>query len=182
MEWGSMIKFVRLQEEHLEKVMAWRVSPEVTQYMISDIEYNMDKQYEWFNRVIKDDTCRYWVIFYQNTSIGLINLADINNAHRHCSAGYYIGEQDYRQIGAMVPPYLYNYIFKTMKFRKIYGEVLAGNKNILYIHKMHGFREVGIYRDHIFKGGLFYDVVLIELLAEPWLSQAKYQRYVTEFP
>ena len=67
-----MIKLVRLQEEHLEKVMVWRVSPEVTRYMVTVVEYDMNKQYQWFNRVTKEDSCRYWVIFYQNVFILII--------------------------------------------------------------------------------------------------------------
>jgi len=175
-----MIKFFNLQEEHLEMVLRWRVKPEVSEYMFTDVNYNVEKQHQWFKRICNDDTCRYWLISYQDVPIGVINLAAIDRIHLRCSAGYYIGELGYRQLGAMIPPYLYNHVFKEMKFRKIYGEVMAENKKVLQMHKMHGFREVGIYRDHIFKNGRFHDVVLIELLSESWLKQTRYQRYIAE--
>ena len=37
------------------------------------------------------------------------------------------------------------------------------------MHQIHGYREVGNYRDHLYKNGQYYDVIfLIELLAEDW--------------
>ena len=175
-----MIQFIKLEKEHLETVMRWRIKPEVSQYMITDVEYKLENQCRWFERIANDSTYRYWLISYQGIFIGLINLAAIDRIHLRCSAGYYIGEMEYRQLGAMIPPYLYNYVFREMKFRKIYGEVMSENKKVLQMHKMHGFRQVGVYRDHIFKNGSFHDVVLIELLSETWLEQKRYQRYVAE--
>lgn len=177
----TMIRFDRLQEGYLETVMGWRVKLEVSQYMLTDVTYDLENQRRWFGSIKDSVTCRYWVISYQNIPVGLINLAAIDRVNLRCTAGYYIGEMQYRQLGAMITPYLYNYVFKEMKFQKIYGEVLSGNKNILKIHKMHGFREVGTWRDHVFKNGVFHDVVLIELLAAAWLKQKRYQRYIAQF-
>ena len=176
-----MIKFITLQKEHLKMVLGWRVQPEVSQYLLTEVTYDLEKQHYWFERISKDNTCRYWIIVYQNIPIGLFNLAAVDQQNLNCSAGYYIGDLRYRQLGAMIPPYLYNYVFQKMKFRKIYGEVVAGNKNILKIHQMHGFRQVGVYKDHIFKNEQFYDIILIELLSEIWLEQKRYRRYVAAF-
>ena len=176
-----MIKFITLQKEHLEMVLGWRVQPEVSQYLLTEVTYDLEKQHQWFEQISKDNTYRYWVIVYQDIPIGLLNLAAVDQQNLRCSAGYYIGDLRYRQLGAMIPPYLYNYIFQEMKFRKIYGEVVAGNKNILKIHQMHGFRQVGMYKDHIFKNEQFYDIILIELLSEIWLEQKRYRQYVAAF-
>lgn len=176
-----MLSFTKLKEGHLKKVLEWRVKPEVARYLFSNVEFDLDKQSQWFKRISQDDTYRYWLILYGDIPIGVFNLASIDQVNLRCSAGYYIGEMDYRQIGAMVPPYVYNYVFKNMKFNKVYGEVIAENKNVIQMHSMHGFRQVGVYRDHIFKSGTFYDVILIELLACDWLKQKKFQSYIADF-
>lgn len=176
-----MIRFIKLKKEHLKTVMDWRMKSEVSEYMITDIEDNLETQYLWYEKVTSDDTYRYWIILCHNIPIGLINLAQIDRVHLRCTAGYYLGETKYRPLGAMIPLYLYNYVFKEMMFRKIYGEVLAGNRNVHKMHDMAGYRTVGIYRDHIFKKGLYYDVILIELLSEDWLKQKRYQRYIAEW-
>jgi UDP-4-amino-4,6-dideoxy-N-acetyl-beta-L-altrosamine N-acetyltransferase len=176
-----MMRFIKLREENLAMIMRWRLKPEVSEYLFTDVENDMDKQLQWFKRVSQDDTCRYWLIYYQDIPIGVINLAAIDLVNKRCSAGYYIGEMDYRQLGAMILPYLYNYVFLKMKLKKIYGEVMAENKSILQIHKMHGFRQVGSYQKHIFKKGRFHDVILIELMAESWLQKKRYQHYIADF-
>lgn len=176
-----MIRFVRVREENLGMIIGWRLKPEVSKYLFTDVKYDMEEQLRWFGKISGDDTCRYWLIYYNEIPIGVINLAAIDRINFRCSAGYYIGEMEYRQLGAMIPPYLYNYVFKEMKLKKIYGEVMAENNAILQIHKMHGFRQVGSYREHIFKGGRFHDVILIELLSESWLKEKRYQRYIAEF-
>lgn len=176
-----MIRFTPLKEEHLSTVMAWRAQPEVARYMFTDFKPDLEQQRRWFKKISGDDTYRYWVILYQDVPVGVVNLAAIDERNRRCTAGYYIGELDYRSVGAMVPPYLYNHVFRGMGFNKIYGEVLGGNEQILKIHHQHGFREVGVYRDHVWKDGAFHDVILIELLADVWLKQKRYQGYTAEF-
>jgi UDP-4-amino-4,6-dideoxy-N-acetyl-beta-L-altrosamine N-acetyltransferase len=176
-----MIRFIELQETHLEMVMRWRIKPEVTQFMLTDVEHDLNKQLQWFLKISEDATTRYWLIEYKDIPIGIINLAGIDLSNRRCSVGYYIGEQEYRSLGAMITPYLYNYIFKDMNFHKIFGEVVDGNESALKMNLFHGFRKVGTYKDHIFKNGRFYDVMLIELLSDNWLQQKRYHRYVTTF-
>jgi len=176
-----MLKFLKLKEEYLQTVLEWRVKPEVARYMLTNVEYDLSAQRMWFERISRDPSCNYWVIEYGGIPIGLFNLAAIDKISRKCSAGYYIGAREYRQLGAMVPPYFYNYVFNDMRFHKIYGEVVEGNDNVLKMHRLHGYRQVGVYKDHLFKDERFQDVFLIELLAETWLSQKKYRKYVVEW-
>jgi hypothetical protein len=91
--------------------------------------------------------------------------------------GFYIGELEYRSFAGLIPPYVYKHVFKTLKLKKIYGEVLSSNKSILEIHNTHGFREVGELKNHVLKGKIGHDVVFIELLAEDWLRNPRYEKY-----
>lgn len=149
--------------------------------MLTDVDLDIAKQRRWFERVSADSTVRYWMIVWNDRPIGVINLAEVSEQHRRCSAGYYIGDQNFRQLGAVIPPYLYNHVFRDLGLNKIYGEVVASNAAVLRMHAMHGYREVGTYRQHVVKNGEFLDIVLIELMAETWLAQPKYRRYVAEF-
>ena len=109
-----MIRFVRLQAKHLEMVMGWRLKPEVARHMFTAIEHDLEKQRRWFRIISGDDSYRYWIVLYKDIPIGVVNLAAIDRVNRRCSAGYYIGELEYRNLGALIPPYLYNYVFKVM--------------------------------------------------------------------
>ncbi len=176
-----MVRFVKLQEKHLEMVLAWRTKADVARSMFTTVTNNIEKQRRWFERISVDASCRYWIIMCEEAPIGVLNLAQIDGVNRRCSAGYYVGEEAYRSLGAMIPAYLYNYVFKVMGFHKIYGEVMADNARVLQIHALHGYRQVGTYKDHVFKEGRFYDVVLVELLSESWLNQKRYQNEMALF-
>ena len=110
-----MINFISLKEEHLEIVLKWRTQPEVTKYMSTDIENNIVKQKEWFKKISIDKMSKYWIITNDRELVGLIGLVDINWIHLNTIWSYYIGEKDYRrELGAIVPLYLYNHVFNNM--------------------------------------------------------------------
>jgi UDP-4-amino-4,6-dideoxy-N-acetyl-beta-L-altrosamine N-acetyltransferase len=173
-------RFEPMQEHHLEQVLRWRTSPDVTRFMYTDLEYNPEQQQRWFKQVSASLTEKYWVIHLREQPIGVISLNQLDRANRKTSWGYYIGEPAARMYGALVPPYLYNFIFTELQLNKIVAEVMAGNENIMKIHRMHGYREVGVLAKHVFKNGEYHDVHLFELLQEHW-DRAKFARYEAPF-
>jgi UDP-4-amino-4,6-dideoxy-N-acetyl-beta-L-altrosamine N-acetyltransferase len=176
-----VLSFPRVREEHLELILRWRSSPAVNAASLTSVTYDMDAQRRWFAAVSNDPTRRYWLIAYHGRPIGVVNLVQLSLVDRHSSAGFYIGEPSYRSLGGMVLPYLYNYMFGELKLHKMFGEVVASNTVVLEMHRRHGYREVGRYRDHLCRDGVFEDVVLVELLAETWLAQPRYRGMVAEF-
>jgi|APSaa5957512535_1039671.scaffolds.fasta_scaffold24057_2 UDP-4-amino-4,6-dideoxy-N-acetyl-beta-L-altrosamine N-acetyltransferase len=178
----SLLNFSPFEKEYIEIVYKWRRDVTVSRYMLSDIQDNYKKHIDWFNKISQDKYCKYWIIKANKKPIGLINIASIDNKNKKLTAGYYIGEEKYRFLGSLPLVYIYNYIFRVMKFRKIYGEVLSYNKSILKIHEMHGYDTVGVYKDHIMKDDTYHDVVIVELLSEKWLSMKRYKNYITKFP
>lgn len=176
-----MLTFPKVREEHLEIIMRWRSSPAVNAASLTSVIYDMEAQRRWFAAMSQDPTRRYWLIAYHGRPIGVVNLVQLSLADRHSSAGFYIGDQDYRGLGGMILPYLYNHMFGELKLHKMFGEVVASSTVVLEMHRRHGCREVGRYKDHVRRDGVFEDVVLVELLAETWLAQRRYRGLVAEF-
>ena len=176
-----MLKFLKIQEEHLELILNWRTHPDVTRYMYTDLEYNLENQKKWHQKLLTDDSSKYWIISYQDRPIGVIYLTDIDANNKHCTWGYYIGEASCRSLGGIIPPYLFNYIFHEMKFSKIIAEVMDGNQNVVKLHELFGYRLVGRYENHICKYGKDHDVFVYELLDSIWSASKKYKRFVAEF-
>jgi UDP-4-amino-4,6-dideoxy-N-acetyl-beta-L-altrosamine N-acetyltransferase len=176
-----VLTFPRVREEHLETILRWRSSPAVNAAMFTHVTYDLDAQRRWFAAASTDPTRRHWLIAWHGRPVGVMNLADLNWIDRRSSVGYYIGEPEYRGLGAVVLPYFYNHVFGRLKLNKIFGEVLASNTAMLKIHRLHGYREVGRYTEHVCRDGVLEDVVLVELLAETWLAQRRYRRLVADF-
>jgi UDP-4-amino-4,6-dideoxy-N-acetyl-beta-L-altrosamine N-acetyltransferase len=176
-----MFKFIRLKEDHLHIVLKWRTNPEISQFMLSKVEDNIESQRKWFRSILEDRAVAYWVILYKKIPIGLINIAAIDLNAKKCNAGFYIGELQFRQLTAFILPYFYNLVFRVLGFNKIYGEVLDGNSSVLKIHLMHGYRHVGKFIDHVFIDGQYKDIHLVELTSTTWLAQARYLSYFEDF-
>lgn len=176
-----MINFIKLREEHLEQVLVWRTKESITKYMITDVENNMEKHRKWYEQINKSNKDRYWVISIKDTLVGVISLNNIDLYHRRTSWGYYIGEEKFQMYGAIIPLYLYNYVFEELKLHKITAEVIRDNNKVVKINKLHGCRQVGIYYDHVYKNGKYYDLVLMELLKEDWLKKEKNLKYKASF-
>ena len=50
-------------ESDLEKIMNWRMSPEVTTYMNTNPKLTMEKQRKWFEALKNQDIAKYfWII------------------------------------------------------------------------------------------------------------------------
>jgi hypothetical protein len=172
-----MFEFLKLRPEHLEMVLNWRIQPHVQSAMFTEVKNNLQDQLNWYTLIQNDKTLFYWVVVLNKKPIGLVNLAKVDLVNSKCTLGFYIGELEYRSFAGLIPPYVYNHIFKTLKLKKIYGEVLSSNKSILEIHNKHGFREIGESKNHVLKGKIGHDVIFIELLAEEWLRNPRYEKY-----
>jgi UDP-4-amino-4,6-dideoxy-N-acetyl-beta-L-altrosamine N-acetyltransferase len=179
----SMVDFKRLEKSHLEMVLKWRTDPEVSRYMASDIENDLDKQGQWYQKTLGDTSCGYWVIYCRNVPVGLIGVVDINREHRFCSWTYYIGDAEFRsEIGGYVPPFFYNYIFNELKLNKIITDVMAENQNVIKLHRFYGHRDIGLFHEHYYKNGRYHDVFVLELLAKDWKKLSnKFERFVSNF-
>ncbi|AJQ26096.1 UDP-4-amino-4,6-dideoxy-N-acetyl-beta-L-altrosamine N-acetyltransferase [Pelosinus fermentans] len=163
-----MLRFDPIREEDLELVLSWRTKQNITQYMYTDISKDLEEQKKWHQRISLDPTCCYWLIHYQEKPIGVIGLSEIDAKNKRCSLTYYIGDETVRGLGGIIPPYIYNYVFTVLQFKKIIAEVMEGNDQVVKLHQLHGYRHVGIYKEHIYKYDKYHDVTVLELLDVEW--------------
>jgi UDP-4-amino-4,6-dideoxy-N-acetyl-beta-L-altrosamine N-acetyltransferase len=169
-----MINFRRVTEDDLEMILRWRTKPEVTCFMDTDIDFDLEKQLRWFEDVVsKKIPPEHWIILQDDRPIGLLYLADYDYQLHQTSWGFYIGEMGSWLVGGVVPIYFYNYMFfqRDLSLKKIVGHVFNLNSKVLELHRFHGCLEVGLLKDHITKYGKTYDITLVEMSRNGWLAQ-----------
>lgn len=169
-----MINFRRVTEDDLEMILHWRTKPEVTRFMATDIEFDLEKQLRWFEDVVRKKTPpEHWIILQDDRPIGLLNLADYDHKLQQTSWGFYIGELDSWRVGGVVPIYFYNYMFfqRDLFLKKIIGHVFNLNLKVLQLHRFHGCLEVELLKDYITKYEKTYDITLVEMSRRHWLAQ-----------
>ncbi|MDO5444263.1 MAG: UDP-4-amino-4,6-dideoxy-N-acetyl-beta-L-altrosamine N-acetyltransferase [Eubacteriales bacterium] len=179
------VVMTRLREENLELVMDWRMRPYVTEYMNTDPVLTIEKQRTWFNYIKDRDDQIYWIINFEGTPVGLINVFDIDRRNSRCSWGYYIAEKNFRslKLALSLEWSLYDYVFDVLKLHKLCNETFAENKQVIKMHIMCGGKEDGIMRDQICKNGIFHDVSVGSILAEEWFVKreaTKYEKFYFE--
>lgn len=177
------MEFRTIQPEHLEMILNWRTKPEVTRYMFTDVEHDMEKQKAWYETLSSDNSRRQWLILYKDAPIGVVALNAIDWKKKHAYTGYYIGELKYSIAGPLVLPFLYNFAFFELNFDNLYADVMEGNENMMKFHKVHGFIYIATKKNLISKYGKMHDVLSFVLTRDSWLSrQDKFGKYKAEFP
>ena len=164
-----------VHENDLETIRHWRMLPEVTRYMYTDPQITREDQQAWFARITQSDRDQAWVIESVDdegavTPLGLLSLSDIDRVNRRCSWAYYLGHVATRGTGLAKPLELSicAYVFEQLGMNKLCCEVLASNDRVVALHEKFGARIEGTLRQHIFKNGVYLDVIRMGLLKSDW--------------
>jgi UDP-4-amino-4,6-dideoxy-N-acetyl-beta-L-altrosamine N-acetyltransferase len=180
-----MINFRKVSKDDLPMILRWRTDPEITRYFSTDIEYNLEKQVSWYKQFVRSRyPLEHWIICHNGKPIGFLQLEDYKPEIQQTSWGYYIGELKYKILGGLIPAYFYNYIFfnRDALISKVTGHLFSSNVKVLAIHSYYGVKEVKVLKNHICKYGEMFDIILIEMTREKWISRKEdFQHYQTNF-
>lgn len=165
-----MIALRYMQPEDKEMVRSWRNSDAVSKYMHTSGDITPQEHTRWFDRVLADRTCKYWIVTFHGEPVGVVNLYNIDLVNQRCYWSFYIGNIEMRGkgIGTFVEYEILRIVFEELKLNKLCGEILSWNEVILRIHDAFGYRREGYLREHIIKEGKCFDVVVIGMLRREW--------------
>lgn len=164
------ISFVPLQENHLETVRNWRNSEAVSKYMYTSDTISEEQQKQWFAKISKDETQKYWVVYKNDSPLGLVSLYNIKPNFKTAYWAYYIGDIDRAGagIGAKIEFKLITLVFEELQLNKLLCEVFTFNETVIKLHEKFGFEREGLFKQHIIKDNQYYDVVSLALFASKW--------------
>lgn len=170
---APQVKLRPVVMEDRDQLRAWRNQPDIRRWMYSDHEISEAEHQAWFDRLIGEARPRHWIIAADGAPIGLVNLYDLQPAHRRGSWAYYIAEAGVRGkgLGAAVEYMTLETAFGAFGLHKLWCEVLVDNEPVVRLHESFGFRREALFRDHVCKQGRWIDVVGLGLLAEDWASR-----------
>jgi len=169
------LHFRKITEDDLEMIMTWRTLPEVTVYMYTDFEPDIDKQRAWFRKISVDPARIDWIINVDGEDVGLVSIMEINSVHRRCVWGYYLASPSVRGkgIARSVELNILTYVFETLNLHKFCCEVFVSNEMVIMIHQKYGSKVEGTRPEHIYKNGQFHDIVEMGLLRSDWEKNVK---------
>jgi len=170
---GKDIFYLReVTADDKDRIYGWRNLPEVTKYMFTDHHITKEEHDHWFAKILKDKSCKYWIIVYGREEIGLVNITDIDEVNKRCNYASYIASENLRGkgIGTLAEYDILKHVFDELGINKICAEVIAFNKAGINVHKSLGFKEEGFFRQHRNKNGHFLDVFALAILKSEWIE------------
>ncbi|WP_427071498.1 UDP-4-amino-4,6-dideoxy-N-acetyl-beta-L-altrosamine N-acetyltransferase [Lysinibacillus fusiformis] len=175
------MKWIPIEEQHLQQILDWRTSAEITRFMYTDIEYSLENQKKWLNTIRADQKGHYWLIEYRDEIIGYISITEIDWKHKRGAWNFYIGNMKYAMLAGFLGAYMYNYAFTELGLQKLIGEVMDINEGVQKLHLKQGARTVGVYERHICKNGVWHDVHVFEMTEARWQEIGnKFKKYIPE--
>jgi UDP-4-amino-4,6-dideoxy-N-acetyl-beta-L-altrosamine N-acetyltransferase len=175
-----MLKFRRITINDLEKLRMWRMLPEVTKFLLTDPIITKEEQKRWYESIKDGKKYKCWIINYNEVDIGFANLVDIDDVNKRADPGLFICEKRFKGIG--LPKHIYmnlmKYAFEDLNLHKLYGPIISENAPTVAVCLQFGFKIEGYFKDHIFKNGRFWDLVMVAIDKEAWFAIKKRTKYI----
>lgn len=168
-----------ITEDDLQKIMTWRMDPDITRFMSTDPKLTMDGQRKWLEKIQNSKQFFYRVVVVDGKPAGVINLADMDYEKKTTSWGYYIGEKDLRslKLAISLEMSLYEYVFDVLGFEEIETPVFSMNEGVIKLHIACGEEIVETVKDEVEKNGVKYDMTHLRMTKEKWDSIKKNKKY-----
>lgn len=167
-----IVKLRLIRSSDLDLIKEWRMLPEVTKYMYTDPVITKEMQKKWFENILNNEKSeKYWIIQLDGKiDVGLLSLTEIDYINQKACWAYYLGSMEARGkgLGRILECNIYDYVFNELKINKLWCEVFEFNENVIKIHEKFGSKIEGIFKDHIFKNGMFLNVVRMAITRDEW--------------
>lgn len=165
-----MITLRNIEEQDLEKIMNWRMRPDITKWMNTDPVLTLDGQKKWYEKIQISKDSRHWMIVIDGVDSGIISFTDLDEINKTVSWGYYIAENEKRSLknAISLELSLYKYLFEVLGLESVRNEVLSINAGVIRLHKMCKNVIVEEQKGIVEKNGIKYDVTVMEITRDIW--------------
>ena len=168
-----------IEEGDLEKIMSWRMDPDITRYMNTDPQLTLEGQKKWLASIRASKDVKYWMILVDGQEAGVINLTGLSNPDGDLGWAYYVGEKKLRSIkvALSLEMSLYDYIFDVLDKKALYGDIFTLNQGVIKLHELCGSEIVEEKKNHVCKNGVYYDVVFMRMTKDRWMEIRDTKKY-----
>ena len=168
-----------IREDDLEKIMNWRMDPDITRYMNTNPKLTLEGQKAWFSSIRQNPDVQYWIIEVDGEAAGVINLTGVTKEDGNLGWAYYMGEKRLRSIqtALALEMSMYDYALLILGKQAVYSDVFALNAGVIQLHKLCGCEIVEERKNAVLKEGISYDVVYMRMTAANWRMIRENKKY-----
>lgn len=171
---GKNIQLRTTVKSDMELKVKWYSDPDVNKTLVLPEMLELDKTYEWFEKVQKDSRRLDMVIeTLDGIAIGVIGLKNINKNNRSALLYIVIGEKEYwgKGLGLEAELLAIHYAFKELVLHRVLGTALENNPASIKVCEKVGFVLEGTSRDDYCKDGKFYNVHKYSILKDEFYEK-----------
>lgn len=154
----KFIPFTELSEDEALNILNWRNHADIRQWMLNPEPISKENHLNFIEKLKTAKTSGYWLCYYQEKPVGVINTLQIDTEKGYCEPGYYlIPEQMKSGLGLKMATAFYELLFASAGYKKLGGYIHKKNITALMNAKAMGFDMQG---EQEINGTLFREVVL----------------------
>lgn len=156
-----------MRSSDLELVLTWRNHPNISKWMYTTRSISLNEHRGWYEKARNNPAIYPMIYERKGKAEGFVSVSRTRFSEV-ADWGFYLAPCAPKGSGQSLGIIALNYVFNTLAFRKICGQVLAINESSITFHKDLGFTEEGRLRKQHFDGTQYHDVVCFGLLVDDY--------------
>lgn len=161
-----------MKSSDLQLVLTWRNHPDVSKWMCTTHSISLTEHYEWYENVNNNPEIYLMIYEREGKAEGFLSISRTRFS-KVADWGFYLAPCAPKGSGQNLGSVAINFVFNTLGFYKVCGQVLAFNERSITFHRELGFTEEGRLRKQHFDGKQYHDVVCFGLLVNDYKIWSK---------
>lgn len=179
---GKAVTLRAIEEDDLPTLHAWGNDPDLWALLGGwRFPSSLRQTRLWFDSLPGDQLNQRFAIDYPGVGlVGTANLVDINWKDNNAFHGMMLGDPGMRGkgVGVDVIMAMMRYAFDELHLRRLDGSMIAYNDASLAVYcGKCGWREEGRQRDWYYRGGRYWDRVLVGVTSDDYRALVADNRY-----
>lgn len=165
---GKKVLLRAIEEKDLE-ILRKMINDQDFEYKVVGYSFPVStlQQKRWYENTINDKRNLKLVIEYDEKTIGLATLDNIDWKNRSAFHGMkLINEAQGKGIGKDVVMTICSYAFNELQLNRLEGGMLETNIPSLKLYEKCGWKKEGLFRQYAYKNGRYLDYYPVSILRE----------------
>jgi ribosomal-protein-alanine N-acetyltransferase len=167
---GDLISLEPSEASDTETFRLWFADLETTRYILMRFVPSSKQESDWYEHMSTAPDTVHWKIVRVGKTIGVTGLHSIDHLNGLATTGTIIGDrsQHGQGFGSEVVRLRTDYAFQELNLQRLETESLTENVAMHRCLEKVGYQKIGRRRRRIWRGGVWHDSFIFELLREDW--------------
>lgn len=163
---GEFIELKKITMDDATDIYRWRTSRS-GRYLRKVEGYSVEYQKTWI--ASRGTNEMNYIIYSLNSGekVGTIGIYDINWADKIANVGRLLLDEKYltksTPYGLEALKIMYAYLFDTMNFHKMTGDILGTNTDMYKLQTFLGMKQEGYLKEHVMIDGKYLDLYIMSI-------------------